>query len=139
MSSDEILDEAAKPSSFQFEFAHEKLGEWSSLQACLYSVYIVLAIMLADSIPSYTAMYGRLTKQELLYALRGGLTPEQQKIMCDCDSIMKINKVDRTPEENKLMSERAAPVIVLNRLIGNLAAQMFPEEVAARNAAKAAK
>jgi hypothetical protein len=139
MSPEETLNAASKPQSFQFEFAHEKLGEWSHLQSCLYSVFIVLAIMLADSIPTYTAMYGRLTKQELLYALRGGLSAEHKKIMYDCDSLMKTRIADRTPEEIKLLSERAAPVIILNRLLGNLAVQMFPEEVAALKAAKAAK
>lgn len=128
-----------KPSTFQFEHAHSIISQWSTLQTNIYTVFIALSIALADSIPTLIAMYGRQTKQELLYALRGGLSKEDQQIMAECDVLLFRKKTELTLEETELLSKRPASLIILNRKLGVLAEQLFPEEWTAKKVAMRAK
>jgi hydrogenase maturation factor HypF (carbamoyltransferase family) len=82
-------------------------------------------------------MNGRSVRQEMKYALRGGLSVEHQKLMIDCDAIMSIKIAERTPEQLELLISRSAPLIILNRKFSILTEQMFPKECRALKIAKA--
>jgi hypothetical protein len=137
MSFDEINDDTGKPSSFLFEYAHKSIGKWSQTQSTLHTLYIGMSIELSKDIKSHTVMTSRLVRQEMKYALRGGLSLEHQKLMIDCDAIMNIKIADRTPEQLELMNLRSAPMITLNKKFGILEEQMFPEECRALKNARA--